>query len=100
MKTAFQIRMDFNKANRQAAELDDLAEKIKRIGTNKLGDALNEVRASWTGENASMFIQKGNLVGNQLVNHSKNLRNTAATIRRIAKRIYDAEMAALEAISD
>lgn len=98
MKTAFEIRMDFTRACNQASELEELAEKINRIGKNSMEDAKSEVQNAWTGNNSNLFVQKVDAVAQQLISYASSLKTTASTIRRVARRIYEAEMAALALI--
>jgi uncharacterized protein YukE len=51
--------------------------------------------ASWKGDNAKAYIGKGSRLQENIRGTAGELRSIAAEIRTIAKRIYDAEMAAL-----
>jgi WXG100 family type VII secretion target len=93
VKSGTQIMMDFNKARSQATKLENAAASIRREA-NRFTQCRSDVAASWTGDNASRFVNKMGLVSEDLMKIAKNLEQTAATIRKNAKTIYDAEMEA------
>ena len=70
MKTSGEIRFDFQNAMQQARKLDELADSIERRVVGKLQGQIRQT--------------------------ARSLRSTAEDIRRIARRIYEAEMRALE----
>ncbi len=92
MATRYSIQMDFDKANRQANELDDIANSVDREANRSLTDTLNALGNDWRGENADKYIRKGFTLKEDMNNTAKSLRQAASTIRYVAKRIYDAEM--------
>ncbi|MBR6770720.1 MAG: WXG100 family type VII secretion target [Lachnospiraceae bacterium] len=100
MATVYSIQMDFQQARQQAQRLDDIASQLERIAGNELGGTLQELSIGWKGENATAYIKKGGELQNKMGNSVKNLRNIADSIRRIAKRVYDAEMAAINLVQD
>ena len=65
MKTEYQIYLDYNQAMRQADKLDELAAELEQVGGTKLGEALGQVRANWSGENADAFLRKANVLTTQ-----------------------------------
>lgn len=91
----YTIRMNFRKALDKATDLEEVSDDLKRLADNQLHDTLNELSASWTGENARMYIIKGGELREQLEDTSRHLSKTAQTIRQIAREIYEAEMEAL-----
>lgn len=95
MASRYQIQMDFNKAGQKAGELDDIADRLSKIAETDLPNILNGLGSDWKGDNADAYIRKGVGVGENMRETVKDLRNTAATIRKIAQNVYDAEMEAL-----
>lgn len=93
-KTKFSIMMDYHRTLQQAAALDRAAAELARC-INKSGENKNQVGAYWHGENAQLYIQKMDLTIEDIRKIQKNIVDTSATIRRIAKRTYDTEMRAL-----
>lgn len=92
MATRFSIQMDFDKAKRQADELDDIANGLDREANRSLTDTLNALGNDWRGENADQYIRKGFTLKEEINGTAKSLHQAASTIRTIAKRIYDVEM--------
>lgn len=86
--------MDYRRTMQQAAALDrtatELAGCIRNSEENK-----NEVQTLWTGDNARQYLHKMNLNIEDIRKIHKNVTETSATIKRIAKRTYETEMAAL-----
>ena len=96
MATEYSIKMDFEKAKASAAKLDDVADSINQKMENDYQELMGDVRYNWKGDNADRFLVKSEVIVEKLNTVEKNLHETADTIRRIAKNIYDAEMRALE----
>lgn len=95
MATREKIEFDFKQAMRQANKIDELANDLNRLSDRKFGGSLQKLSASWKGENASLYLAKGNSLQDKINRTSRELHAIAADIRTIAKRLYDAEMAAL-----
>lgn len=95
MASRYQIQMDFDKAARQANELDNIANNLGTISSKDLPDILDQLRGDWKGDNADKYIGKGFVLTENMQKTADAIRQTAATIRTIAKNIYDAEMEAL-----
>lgn len=96
MKSLSTIRIDFQKANRQADELDEIAGELRNLSKKELESCMGNLQQAWKGEAASAYISKGKEMQERLILNAKNLEKTAATIRNIAKRTYDAEMIAYQ----
>lgn len=89
------IEFDFRKAEAQADKLDTVADQLTRLSDNKFGSAMQHLSSNWKGENASLYLDKGGRLQEQMDGTAKELHSIAADIRTIAKRIYEAEMRAL-----
>lgn len=95
MASRYQIQMDFDRAARQANELDNIANNLSTISGKDFPDILNQLGGDWKGDNADKYIRKGFALTENMQKTVVSLRQTANTIRSIAKNIYDAEMEAL-----
>lgn len=95
MATRATIEMDFNLARKQADHLEELADRLRGLSDNKFGGTLNNISGNWKGENASLYLTKGQKLQTKMNKSSAELYQIASDIRLIAKRIYDAEMANL-----
>ena len=87
--------MDFDRAARQADELDNIANNLNTISSKDLPNILDQLRGDWKGDNADRYIGKGFVLTENMQKTVTSIRQAAATIRTIAKNIYDAEMEAL-----
>lgn len=96
MKSSSEIRFDFQNAMEQAKKLDALADNIERRVVNKLDETSQSVHAAWKGDSANRYLIKTQELQRQIRQTANALRNTAQDIRQIARRIYEAEMRALE----
>lgn len=88
------INFNYRVAMNQAAQLEDLANQLKRIATQDVDSALSQVSGSWKGDSAHIFLDKGNKAKSDLVRSANQLQNTANAIRRAARTIRDAEIRA------
>lgn len=95
-KSAFEIQMDYRNAIKQADSLSEIARELKANADSDLQECIAEISGNWTGDNASDYVKKCNLLKEKIVHSSDKLLKTANAIRRIAKNTYDMEMRALE----
>lgn len=99
MATRFSIEMDFNQAMRQADRLDELAEQLRSLSDNKFNGTLQNISSGWKGENATAYLAKGTTLKGKMTSTAGELSGIASDIRTIARRVYEAEMRALELAS-
>lgn len=95
MAGKYQIQMDFGQAENKAGELDNIAENLTRLAETEWSSTLDTLGSNWKGENAELYIQKGFLLRDNMKRTAASLRQTAETVRTIARNIYNAEMEAL-----
>lgn len=89
------IRFNFQKALRQADQLDTIANNLSKLSSGDLNGTLQMVSANWKGQNASAYLAKGGKLQGNISTTAKELHSIASDIRTIAQRVYRAEMAAL-----
>lgn len=92
----YTIEMNFAKAKGQAKELDNAVARLERIASGSMEDAMSTISGNWKGENAGNYLRKAEKVQKDILNVSRELKNTATAIRNIAQVTYNAEMTALE----
>lgn len=90
-----EIEMDFRQAMRKADEIDRVAERLSRVAVRQFGDNLQNLAVSWKGESASQFLRKAGSLQQKMDGTAGRLHAAASDVRTVAKRLYDAEMAAL-----
>lgn len=90
------ITIDYAKALRQAAKLDECADKLKRMSSGDYANAMQQLSAEWRSESASTFFGKGQQLRGNINNTARDLETIAGNIRRAARRIYEADQRAAE----
>ena len=94
MKSLFSIEFDFQQAIKRAEELESIAADMKKLADEDLETSLQSLSLAWKGEAANAYLAKGSRLKDKILKSSSDLTKTASTIRRVAKRTYDAEMRA------
>lgn len=94
MKSLLSIEFDFRQAIKRAEELEEIAADMKKLADDDLETSLQSLSTAWKGEAASAYLTKGSRLKDKILKSSNDLKKTARTIRSVAKRTYDAEMAA------
>ena len=100
MATRETIEFDFRKALGQADKIDTIADRLGRLSVTEFENTMQNLSAGWKGDNASIYLSKGNRLQEKMNGTVKELYSVASDIREIAKRVYDAEMAALAIASE
>lgn len=96
MSTKFMITLNYQRSLSQAQKLEELAEKVNQIGNTRIDNAKAAQAEGWKGDNANVLRNKTGQLQVKIQNTAKSLKNTASTIRKVAKNTYDAEMRAWE----
>lgn len=91
MPSLFTISMNFNKAKRQAEELDKIASDLRNLANRDLSETLSELSSGWTGDSANLFIGKGENLKSHILNTANQLSAAANALRQNATAIYNAE---------
>ena len=92
------IDTDFNEAIRQAEALEGLADQINTLGVNGLQNTLQNISCNWKGENANIFLEKGDRFKEELLDTAHELRSIAESLKARAKWVYDVEQVTQELI--
>lgn len=90
------IYMNYRQAIQQADRLQDQAEQLRRIATDRMSDMMQRVNANWRGESADAYMAKCIAMQEKVNRTAQNLTGTANALRTAAQRTYNAEMRALE----
>jgi len=94
MSSLAEIYFNYDRAIKQANELDTIARGLKRAANDTMEDILNDVHAAWKSDSMPQYIKKGQKVEGDIRTTAGNLNNIASTIRTIARRVRDAELTA------
>lgn len=95
--TLFSIQIDFNRAQTQAAQIEQIANGIESLVKQDMENYMSGVEANWKGGNAALYIKKGRRLEQELEKSAAELKKTAQTIRKVAQNTYNAEKKAIMA---
>lgn len=96
MATRASIEFDFKQALSQADRIDEIADNLGNLAKVKFDGTMQNLAANWKGDNASLYLGKGERLQDNMSKTSGELHSIASDIRTVARRLYEAEMRALE----
>ena len=94
MSSRWEIRMDFQQAMNQARRLDEIADRLEKVAKKSMEQSMQNLASAWKGTNASAFLQKEDRLQEKIKKTADNVHAIADDIRSVARRVYEAEMAA------
>ena len=100
MRSQAEIRLNYERAIRQAERLETLSARMRRMADDDMEGLLGEVYRAWTGESATRYIQKGQRAETNLRTIADNLKKNAESIRLIAEQVRAAELEARRIASE
>ncbi len=95
--TESEIRFNYEKSMKQAEELKQIAQSLSKVSTNQLSECLGKIEKNWSGDNSDAYRKKGVKLQGKIETSAKGVKLAAESIETMARNIYRAEMAALEA---
>lgn len=90
------IAVNFQAAMNSARELDGIADELEKALRHGYADSMTRLSRDWTGENAIFYQKKGVKLTEQIEDSVSKIRKAADEVRRAARLIYQAELAALD----
>lgn len=96
MLSKWMIVLNYQRANAQAAKLEELAARLSNAGKNDMRNARAEQASGWQGENQQKLSGKVEMLESKIVTTANSLKKVAEAIRKIAQNTYNAEMRAWE----
>ena len=90
------IEWNYIQAKRQAAKLEEQADRLGRLAGNSLSGTMQTLSNNWRGDSADAYLRKGEKMRSEINTLAKELRRAASVIRSSAERTYRAEMRARE----
>lgn len=93
------IEIDFARALTQADQLEQISIDLSSMAKSRVEKAMGMLSSHWNGENARMFIRKGEQLIPELIETAEYLKGMATNIRFNAGQLYDAEMQAVGCFS-
>lgn len=97
--TKSSIDINFQNTLKRAGELDEIADSLRHLSNEQFHNTLEEISGNWKGDNANIYLQKGYTLEQKIKETAKELKHTAQTIRNNAKRIYNAELEAIDLVN-
>lgn len=90
------IDVDFEMMMMQAGILERIAEQMETLGSKSFDATLQSIAASWKGDNATLYLGKGEVLKNNTITTAQNLRDIAESLKTRTQFIYSKEKAAAE----
>lgn len=90
------IDVDFEMMMMQAGILERIAEQMETLGTKSFDTTLQNIAASWKGDNATLYLGKGETLKSNTITTAQNLRDIAERLKSRTQFIYSKEKAAAE----
>ena len=94
MSTLSEINFNYQRAVKQAGQLESVAGKLKKAAEQNMEGILNDVYRAWKSDNSGQYIKKGQKVEQDIKTCARNLTEIARAIRTIAERVRQAELEA------
>lgn len=95
-----EIIFDYAGAERQATELETLADRLSTLSDAELESILSDLDIAWKGDNAANFLAKGDSLQKKISSSATQLRNIAGTIRTISANMKKADMEAAATVTE
>ncbi|QEH67693.1 hypothetical protein QTL86_16565 [Cellulosilyticum sp. ST5] len=90
------IDVDFEMMMMQASILERIAEQMETLGSKSFDTTLQSIAASWKGDNANLYLGKGEILKSNTITTAQNLRDIAGRLKSRTQFIYSKEKAAIE----
>lgn len=91
-----EIIFSYDRAIKQAEDLERIANSIKNDTGNKIDAVLGMLNNAWNSDNSSNYLKKVTKVQGDIIDIAKRILNVAEEIRRKAEEFRAAELSAIE----
>lgn len=89
------IEVNFQAAMASADELDGIANDLENALRNGYAESMAQLSRNWTGANAEFYQTKSGKLTEEIQDSASRIRTAAREVRRTARLIHQAELAAL-----
>lgn len=93
------IEITFGNALRQAKQLEDCADDMRRVANSGMPNIQHDLASAWKGDSASAYQAKMEDTADNIRETAKKLDQIAATLRKVAKIFRESELKALELLN-
>jgi uncharacterized protein YukE len=83
---------NYDKAIRQAEQIEGVAGNMTTLANNTLSGAMGAVNASWDGASSDLFLRHCEETKGQILEKARQLVQTASKIREVARILREAEI--------
>lgn len=90
------IDIDFEMMMIQANSLERLAEQMQNLSEKSFNTSLQSIAASWKGDNANLYLAKGEQIKHNTISTAQNLKEIAQNIKSRTQFMYNKEKTAIE----
>jgi len=94
--TKREIVFNYNQTISQANKLDQIAEKLDRLSSDKIESTIGMLKGAWQSDNSSTYYFKAEKVKGDIITTAKEVRQIANSVRSTAEAVKRAELRALE----
>ena len=85
------LKFDFNKANTQIQELEEIASEIDQLADTDYENLMQQMRSAWKGNAADAYIRKASQVQERIKKTSQDIKKTSEVYANAVKRVQAAE---------
>ena len=79
------LKFDFNKANAQIQELEEIASEIDQLAATDYENLMQQMRSAWKGSAADAYIRKASQVQERIKNTSRDIKKTSEVYANAVK---------------
>lgn len=99
-KTKDEIYAELNRVKKLAGELRETAAGLKSVAEGDYQTGMDMIRANWSGDTAQKFMTRSEEVRTELNETAASLENAGSVLEKIAANYAEAELAALQQVSN
>ena len=93
------IEITFGNALKQAKQLEDCADDMRRVAKSGMNNIKNDLSSAWKGDSASSYLAKMEDTSDNICETAKKLDQIAASLRKVAKIFRQTELDALNLLN-
>lgn len=93
--TEKEIKLNYQQAVKQAQKLDEVAMKLEKLSSDKLGNTAGILKQAWQSDSSPQYYNKVSKVQGEMTATANQVRNIADGIRTAAEAVRNSEMKAL-----
>lgn len=80
------LKFDFNKANAQIQELEEIASEIDQLAATDYENLMQQMRSAWKGSAADAYIRKASQVQERIKNTSRDIKKNFGSLCQCSEK--------------